>query len=482
MLLKLKEIDKLKVGDFRFKSFGDNYLLTNEVGEHCFLDLRSFQSFLSGDREHIAPYIVDELQNKGFIRDHLDFQRLSQKYASRHASLSLGTSLHIVVVTLRCDHRCSYCQTSSKGQTEKSWDMDMVIAQKVVDTIFETPNKNIMIEFQGGEPLLNFQIIKFIIQYAKEKNKRYNKNLRFSLVSNFTYMDEEKLDYLIKNDLSLCTSLDGPEELHNKNRVSTIKGINSYQNTIKWLKILNKKKKKGQYKYKVNALSTITKHSLKYPKEIVDEFMKLNLENIFLRPVAPFGIYKEKKWKKLSFSSVEFMVFYRRALDYIIECNMKGRRFFEKTAQIFLFKILTDKDPQFLDMRSPCGGGIGQLCYNFNGNVYICDEARMLSSRQDESFRIGNVLKNKFSELIDNKIVKSICFASCLDNLPKCNDCVYKPYCGVCPLYNYVIEGDLFIKFSKEAKCYIYSSILDYLFDKLQTPAREVFEKWVGIR
>lgn len=481
MSLKLINANTFKkTANFRFRPFDKQYLLTNDIGEYCFLDSKDFQSFISGDIELIPLSKFNELKDKHFLRDFLNLDRFTQLYGRRNAFLFAGPSLHIIVVTLRCDHSCIYCQANSKGIDERGWDMNEATAKCVVDIIFETPNSDVMIEFQGGEPLLNFEVVKFIVLYAKKKNINHGKKLKFSLVSNFTYMDTNKLNFLIKNEISLCTSLDGPEYLHNKNRISGY-GDNTYQNTVKWIKLINKKRKRGEYAYKINALPTLTKLSLRYPIEIVDEFIGLDLEMIHLRPVNPFTVAKKRIRTPLFISIDEFNIFYKNALTYILKLNAKGRKIYERTAWIFLKKILCNTDPNYLDSRSPCGAGIGQLAYNFNGDVYACDEGRMLSAgSNDESFRLGNVFKNRLSDLIDHTTVKSICFASCLDNIPGCSDCVYKPYCGICPLYTYAAEGNLFIKSKEKSKCQTNSYILNILFKELQTPAIKIFKRWVG--
>lgn len=477
MPLDLKTINKQKVGFFRFKELNGQYLITNDIGDWCFLSSQEFESFLSGKIEQAAPAKYQELQSKGFIRDQLDFDNLSQRYAKKNAFLGQGPSLHIIVVTLRCDHKCIYCQAGSKGLSAKGLDMDTLVAQRIVDMIFESSSQKIAIEFQGGEPLVNFDTVKFIIEYANEKNKVAKKTLLISLVSNFTFMTQERLSFLIKNNVTFCTSLDGPQALHNKNRVTLGKN-NSYKNTIKWLKtIKNEIRKDKKYKHRINALTTITKSSSPYPKKIINEFVNLGLEGIHLRPVNPFGIRK-KIWEKISFSPEEFLNFYKNALDYIIKLNLKGKNFYERAAKIFLTKILTNEDPNFLDTRSPCGAGIGQLAYNFNGNVYTCDEARMLSVSGDESFKLGNVKGNSYKEIINNDATKTMCFASCLDNLAICNDCVYKPYCGVCPVYNHTEDGSIFNK--NMERCKIALSILDYLFEKLRNPQiKNIFCRWL---
>ena len=160
---------------------------------------------------------------------------------------------------------------------------------------------------------------------------------------------------------------------------------------------------------------------------------------------------------------------------------MEGKDFRERSAAIFLTKILTDRDPDYLDMRSPCGAGIGQLAYNFNGDVYTCDEGRMFSRLGDESFRLGNVKEDSYEDISGNEIVKALSVASCLDNLAGCSQCVYKPYCGICPLHNYAINGNLFNK--AEFPCEIRKAILDYLFIKLKDKKiKDIFYKWVTER
>jgi len=480
MPLDLKSIDRQKVGFFRFKRLNGRYLLTNDVGDYCFLDSPSFEVFLAGKIEQTCPDRYSELQAKGFIRDRLDFDGLARKYASKNIFLNRGPSLHIIVVTLRCDHKCIYCHASAKLLSDRGFDMDIQTAQKVVDMIFESPNDTITIEFQGGEPLVNFDTVKFIITYAKKRNKVVKKKLLLSLVTNLSLMSQGHLDFLLKNEVVLCTSLDGPEALHNKHRVLLRQG-DSYKNTISWIKKIQKQiKKNGTYGYKMNALSTITRFSLPYYKQIVDEFVGMGFEGIHLRLVTSFGLHNKIMRKHIWPSSSDFLDFYKKALEYIINLNLKGINFYERTAKIFLTKILTDDDPNFLDIRSPCGAGIGQLAYNYNGDVYSCDEGRMLAVAGDETFKVGNVNSNSTFELINNETVKALCLASFLDNLPVCTSCVYKPYCGVCPVYNYLIESNIFSRIPENQKCKIHQGVLDHIFIKLKEGKnKEVFLKWL---
>jgi sulfatase maturation enzyme AslB (radical SAM superfamily) len=85
--------------------------------------------------------------------------------------------------------------------TAKNLDMTIDTARKVVDTIFYTSNPNVTIEFQGGESLVNWEVVQFVIEYAEQKAQYLKKNLSFALVTNLSLMDEEKLQYLLDHHI-----------------------------------------------------------------------------------------------------------------------------------------------------------------------------------------------------------------------------------------------------------------------------------------
>ena len=464
---------------FYFEKLGSQYLLTNDGGDHCFLTKADFSKFLQGklpkDKD---PFLT--LHEKNFLNCGPSLINLSGKYRAKHSFLFTGPSLHIVVVTLRCNHKCLYCHASSQDMSRKELDMSLETARKVLDTIFKTTSLFIAIEFQGGEPLVNWPVVKFIVEEAWKRNKVAKKDLELRLVSNFTLMTEEKFKYLIDKKVSLCLSLDGPEKLHNKNR--PMQGGTSYKYAAKWanrfFKEYPKLNKKG-YIFKMGLAVTISRFSLPYYKAIIDEFLKLGFDYFYLRPLNPFGFTLEH-WKEIGYTAGEYINFYKKALDYIIKLNLKRKIVREKMAVTFLIKILTEWDPGHMDFRSPCGAGLGQLAYNYNGDVYTCDEGRMLSMMGDENFRLGSVYQNDYKEIIANPVVRTMSVASCLDGLAGCSDCVFKPYCGVCPIYNYSKQGNIFGQMPVNERCMISKAILNYLFEKLKNKKiREVFKSWV---
>lgn len=456
-MLKLNK----NLGFFRFRKMeGGYYLVTNEIGEFIFLSKKDFKNFLQGNLS-TKPELFKDLKKKLFIKDNPNYGEFIKRYALKNRFyFQNGPSLHIVVVTLRCNHNCIYCQTSSCGQEEKGKDLDIKTAKKIVDTIFASPNVSLNIEFQGGEPLLNWPVIKFIVGYARKKNKKEKRELKIALVSNFSLMTREIASYLLKNKVSFCTSLDGPEKVHNKNRIWT-RG-NSYQEASKWLKYLFKNYKK-YYFFQPGALTTITKFSLSHWKEIIDEYVKFGFDNIALRPLIFLGT-AQKGWKDIGYSPDEFLEFYRKSLDYIFYLNLeKGKKFRELTAVYFSIKIFLDSDPNFFEMRSPCGAGLGQLLYNYDGDIYTCDEGRMIGENICKIGKVGD----SYDDLLVHPSVRSLCLASCLEGLP-CDNCAYKPYCGTCPILNYAESGNIFPQLPNSSRCKIYQGILDYLFLKIK--------------
>lgn len=467
---------------FRFGRLGQDFLLTNEVGDYVFLKKTDFDKLISGRAEDLGQY--RQLCRKNFIRGKQNFVKLIDKYRAKHSYLFRGPGLHIVAVTLRCNHNCVYCQASSHQENDHEKDMSLNTAKRVVDTIFESPNQFLAIEFQGGEPLLNWKTVKFVVEYARKKNKISKKNLEIRLVSNFSLMDEEKLKFFFDNNVSLCTSLDGPKEIHDKNR-HYFQG-SSYEAATKWLaramqiyRALERKQKNNRvYFYQPGAIVTTSRFSLGKEKAIIDEYLEWGFETIFLRPLNPFG-FAAGAWKAIGYEPKEYLRFYEKSLDYILKLNQQGKRFFERTATLILTKILTDQDPNYLELRSPCGAGLGQMAYDYNGDVYTCDEGRMMGYQGNDMFKLGNVYKNDYARLLENPAVKAICLASEISSQPGCHQCVFAPYCGVCPIFNYVTQGNIFGRASNNDRCQINKGIFEIIFTRLADPRNEkIFKKW----
>lgn len=468
----MKKIHYNKLAPFRFRKINEKYLLTNDVGDYIFLKQADFELYLQNKIDKKSE-VYKVLKDKNFISDEVKLDAFIDRYRDRKKFItSGGPSLHILVVTQKCNHNCLYCHASAKNQSEKGLDMSKETADRALDIIFETTNQKVAIEFQGGEPLLNWETVEYAIREAEARNKKYKKDLEFRFVTNFSVMDDKKLKFLKDRKVGICTSLDGDKNLHNKNR--PLKGFESHKIVSAWIHKLKKAKTVN-----LSAIPTVSKHSLGAHKRIVDEYLSHGFSTIFLRPLNPFGIKKED-WEKIGYSAREYIKFYTKALDYIIDLNKQGKKIVERSVSFYLQKILTDNDPNYLESRSPCGAGIGQLAYNYNGDVYTCDEGRMMSMIGDESFKIGNVYKSTYENIVMHTATKTLCTASCLENLAGCSDCAYLPYCGVCPIYNYFEQGNIYAQMARSERCKISMATLDYLILKMEDEEnKKIFNNWL---
>lgn len=461
------------LGPFRFRTLDGKTVVTNDAGEFAILEQDEFDLFTSGAMPGDHSRFM-QLKSMGAILENGAFpQPLVEKMRRKNLFLLQGPQLFIIVATVRCNMKCVYCHASAGAAGDVSLDMPRDTARRVIDSIFNTPTIDISLEFQGGEPLLNWDTVTHACDYAIEKNSEAGKNMMISLVSNLTLLDDAKLDFLVSRKVGLCTSIDGPEALHNANRGG------GYRKTVSRLKKVIRRYSLEFDRYNPAALTTVTRASLSRARDIVDTYASLGFGSIHLRPLNPVG-FAAPVIRDIGYSPEAFLEFYEQALDYIIDLNKKGTLFVDRAAWIFLMKMFGAYDPNFLDLRSPCGAGIGQIAYHYNGDVYTCDEGRMLAMQGDNSFRMGSVFENSYDELIDSLAVKRTCLASVLDGIPHCHNCAYKPYCGVCPLLNYVEEGSLFTNIPGNRRHIIYQGILDMLFRRVQDPGtRQIFTTWL---
>jgi uncharacterized protein len=300
---------------FRFDRLETSVFLSNEVGEHLYLTSEDFVKFT----EHtLMPEdkAFKDLKSKQIIADNnIDnvIEMLATKFRTKKNFLTDFTALHMVVASLRCNSDCSYCQVSKKDLTDVSFDMSKKTAIKVVEKIFESPSPNIKIEFQGGEPLLNFEIIKYIIDKAEWTNIFKKRNLEFVICTNLTSIDEKMLKWLKGHRVYISTSIDGPKELHNLNRpLHDTK--NSYDQVVEKIKLC----KKYLGNDSVSALMTTTSYTINHFNEIIDNYIELGFDSIFLRSLNPYGFAKRDK-HKLAYPMNDFVENYKKGLDYIID-------------------------------------------------------------------------------------------------------------------------------------------------------------------
>ena len=458
---------------FRFSKFDGEYLITNDFGKFAFLKEPEFHLLLE-DKIDSSSGIYKELEEKYFVYhgDREAFLQSVKEYSVCSRSyLFSATSLFIFVVSTKCNMACKYCQANSPKQ--QSWHMMTEdTARRAVDLVFSSPSSFITIEFQGGEPLMNWDVVKFITLYSEEKAEATGKEVSFSIVSNLSLMSDEIYSFIKEHRINLSTSLDGDSSVHNYNRPYR-NGNGSFDDLTDAIKRIH------DDNYPVGAIETTTRYSLGAYKRIIDSYVKQSLHSIFLRPLTPLGIANQN-WDKIGYTPEEFVGFYRNCLQYLLEINKQGFEITEGHAQIFLRKILRANGVNYMELRSPCGAGIGQIAIYHDGRIFTCDEGRMLAEMGDDAFQLGTV-ESSYDSLIDNDICKSVCASSLLEGIPECCDCAFAPYCGTCPVVNYALNGDIFPDRPNNYRCRIYKGMLEELFRILKNGDEEdirILQNW----
>ena len=474
--------DPKRLGPANFRRLdGGGWLLTNDWGQWLILEDAEFRRYVEGALREDEP-LTKRLAEAGFLRDRLDFPALAKGWLGRTAfQRHPGPTLHEFVVTLRCNLACHYCHSSVVGPDRKDVDMTLETAKAAVDFVFSTPNPNLAIEFQGGEPLLNWPVVKFVTLYAKKKAALAKRKLTVSLVSNFSLLDEKRLDFLLENYVALCTSLDGPPEVHDRNR-PLLGGGPSQAKVVRWLKRIAERSvgPDGRQYYKPGALLTATRHSLPYAKEIVELYEGLGIESVFVRKLSPIG-YGKTAWDRLGYEPHEFVAFYERILDEVLRRAKAGSPFMERWAMVCLTKILKNRDPGYMDLRSPTGAVLGCLAYNHDGRLFSSDEGRMLDHTGDSMFEVGELGESTWGDVLDHPTTRTLVMASTLDNQPMCSSCAYKPWCGLETVYNYETQRNPFGNVPSSGWCKTYMGVFDVVMKKLREPeTRKIFEGWLA--
>ena len=453
---------------FRFTRLNGKELLVNEAGEFLFAPPGTVHN-LANEHLDTNSDLYRDLKAKHFVYDESSsplLDVLATKLRTKFDHICGGTKLHIFVVTLRCEHSCDYCQVSRQTASRGEFDMSTSTADRAIDMMMDSPARDITLEIQGGEPLLAFDLIQYIIPRAKTLALQRSKNLDIVVCTNLACVTDDILMYFRDEGVKVSTSLDGPAFLHNKNRPRP--GHNSYEKAIEGIErsraILGMES--------VAALMTTTAASLDYAVEIVDEYVRREFHSIFLRPISPYG-FALKTRHRTGYEMGRFLEFYRKGLAHVLKVNRSGYRIAEVYTQILLTKILTPQGTHYVDMQSPAGEAWNVLVYNYDGDVYASDESRMLAEMNDWTFRLGNVHKDTRRTIFTGEPALRMFQASCNQALAGCSDCAFQSYCAADPVYHHATQGDMYGCRPTSGFCSRNMEVIKQLFSMIEEDDRE---------
>ena len=411
-------------------------LVTSMVGEHLLLSEPEFVKLERGELDR-GTTVYRDLRNRQIVCD-LDrgpvLEGLKAQHRTRKQFVHEDPALHIFVLTLRCDHRCHYCQVTPQSTEAVGYDMDRATAMAALDRVFECEADVLTIEFQGGESALAFGRLRQIVEEAERRAQPAERRVRFVMATTLHLLTNEMLAFCRDHAIELSSSLDGPRHVHNACRPNATR--DSFERTVEG--IARARAVCGHDR--VAALATITKRSLPFAREIVDTYVDLGFDSISLRPLSPYG-FATRSQRKLGCTVDEYLCFYRQALSYLVEVNLGGYAIEESYATLLLTRILTPFPTSYVDLQSPAAAGRNVLVYNYDGSVYVSDEARMLAEMGDDRFRMGSV-HDRLETLMESGAMRIIEETGDAERLPGCSECAFVPYCGADPVFHVATQND----------------------------------------
>ncbi len=465
--------NKYSLLPFRFDRINDKEIIVNEVGDYLIVPNGTSQRIVDREINENEELFKDLITNF-FISDTsipILIDNLATRYRTKKSFLDNFTSLHIFVLTLRCNQNCIYCQATSKVSEQNDYDMSFETLDYAINHMFQSPSPYLTMEFQGGEPTLVYDKLQYAIEKAEQINSIQKRTITYVLCTNSVNLSDKILSICKQYKVLISTSLDGPEFIHNHNRGKT----DSYQKVLKGISLARQELGHDS----VSALMTTSNFSLDYPKEIIDSYIENGFSNIFLRSLNPYGLaFNIEDW--ISYNQ-SFILFYKQALDYIIEINKKGIFFEESFTCLLLKKILTPFPIGFVDLQSPAGIINSVIVYNYDSYVYASDESRMLAEHGDFTFRLGSI-KESYNNIFYGKKALNIARTWSNEALAGCSDCAYQAYCGADPVRNYTAQNDLEGFRPNSLFCKKNKEIIEHIFSLLINKNDEVvpiFKKWI---
>ena len=317
-------------------------------------------------------------------------------------------------LTHRCNLSCSYCYGGKKVLK----DMSLHTAQKAVDFAVEiTPPDSILeLNFFGGEPLLCFDLMNEVIKYIREMEEKSGKRVSLSITTNGTLLSDSIFDTLVKEDISLCISIDGPENIHNTNRCYK-DGRGSFKDVVDNLQEAIKHVRYVQ----INAV--YEPETISFLPESVAFFSNFDVSGIHLNPNM------KSSWTRDIYS--KFGDIYMKIADFYIDCYQSG--------QEIAINLIDSKIVLFLKggytVEDMCGMGETEWGIAPSGNIYPCE--RFIGEDKNGALCIGNVHTGFDSSRRCSVLKERGNFNA------QCNSCSIQKYCmNWCGCTNYYATGN----------------------------------------
>lgn len=321
-----------------------------------------------------------------------------------------------------CNLRCKYCFASQGDFKGKRLLMDLQTGKDALDFLIKSSGyrRNLEVDFFGGEPLMNFEVVKKLVEYGRIQEKKYNKHFRFTITTNGTYLTDDKIDFINENMDNCVLSLDGRKCVNDYMR-PTINGKGSFDIIVpKFKKLISKR---GDKDYFIRG--TFTNENLDFSEDLM-EFYKQGFKKTSIEPVVtdekePYAIRAEHLNKILEE--------YEKLSKEYIDIKKKDKEF-----SFYHFIIDLSQGPCVIKRTVGCGAGSEYIAVTPDGEIYPCHQFV-----GEEEFKLGDI----HSGIVNTKLRDTFKCANVYTN-EDCPDCWARYYCsGGCHANAYYANKNL---------------------------------------
>lgn len=395
--------------------------------------------FETEPKDKIKAYILDKYANREDVTpDDIDLcfediealikdGRLFAKDAFENSALDFKKRQGVLKaiclhVAHDCNLACKYCFAGKGEYDGPKGLMSFETGKRALDFLVEKSGtrKNLEVDFFGGEPLLNWDVCKRLVEYGRSIEKEHNKNFRFTLTTNGVLVDDEVIQFCNKEMENVVLSLDGRKETHDRLR-TTCNGKGSYDLIVdKFKKFANARNQADYY-----MRGTYTHYNTDFSKDIIHMadlgFKELSIEPVVCDPAEPYAL-KESDLPVLKEQ-------YEILADEMLNRYRKGNGF-----TFYHYMIDLNSGPCIVKRISGCGVGTEYMAVTPSGELYPCHQFV-----GDEKFLLGDIWKGVTNTAILDE------FKGCnVYSHPECKDCFAKLYCsGGCAANAYHTTGSV---------------------------------------
>ena len=325
-----------------------------------------------------------------------------------------------------CNLRCSYCFAAQGDFGHGRKLMPFEVGKAAIDfLIAHSANRhNLELDFFGGEPLMNFDVVKQVVDYARSIEKAHNKNFRFTITTNGLLLTEDKIDYINREMSNVVLSIDGRKEINDSLRFR-VDGSGSYDAIVPKYQHLVEKRRGGKFdQYYVRG--TFTKRNLDFTKDVV-HMRELGFDQISIEPVVadpnllPVALTEE--------DLPRICEEYETLAKEIIRRKRGGDSF-----NFFHFMLDLDQGPCAIKRLRGCSCGNEYIAVTPEGDIYPCHQFVGM-----EEWKMGSVLDGSLDQTKKQMFSKTNVYEK-----PECRNCWAKFYCsGGCNANNLQYAGDI---------------------------------------